>query len=184
MIDMFDDNSCGLPFGCPVKRIWQRFVPYIPHTEQIFRIQDSLSQQTIMKFDAQLPRFDDPVDIESHPHGPPPPIDPSAASSSQPTPPPSSFEEMYSLLSAQMITGFQRLQGCISSIDARVQALDAKVDRCLQHLEADEDDEDLDQVLQHLFIFVCIYQTGHVFLNICYFVQLFKPFGGLFYTVF
>lgn len=144
MIDMFDENSYGLPFGCLVKRNWQRFVPYIPHTEQIIWIQDSLSQQAIMKSDAQLPRFEDPVDIESPPHGPPPSVDPSTASSSQPAPPPSSFEEMYSLLSAQMITGFQQLQGCISSIDARVQALDAKVDRCLQHLEADEDDEDLD----------------------------------------
>jgi hypothetical protein len=73
-----------------------------------------------MKSNAQLSRFEDPVDIESSPHGPPPPVDPSTASFSQPTPPPSSFEEMYSLLSTHMITGFQQLQECISSDDARV----------------------------------------------------------------
>jgi hypothetical protein len=44
-----------------------------------------------------------------------------------------------------MITGFQHLRGCISIVDAQVHALDAKVERCLQHLESDDDvDEDLD----------------------------------------
>jgi hypothetical protein len=145
MIDMFDDHTCGLPFGCLVTRICQRYVPYIPPIEQFLMIQDSLGSQTIMKYDAQLSRYEDPVDVKSPPHAPPPQPHPSAASSSQSTPPPSSFEEMYSLLSAQMITGFQHLQGCISSVDARVHALDAKMERCLQHLESDDDaDEDLD----------------------------------------
>jgi hypothetical protein len=80
-----------------------------------------------MKSDAQFSRYEDPVDVKSPPHAPPPQPHPSAASSSQSTPP-SSFEEMYSLLSTQMITGFQHLHGCISSVDARVHALDAKVE--------------------------------------------------------
>jgi hypothetical protein len=150
MIDMFDDHRCGLPFGCLVMRICQRYVPHIPLIEQFLKIQDSLGPQTITKSDAQLLWYEDPVDVESPPHAPPPQPHPSATSSSQFAPPPSSFEEMYSLLSAQMITGFQHLHGCISSVDTRVQALDAKVERCLQHLESDDDaDEDLDKVLRH-----------------------------------
>lgn len=62
-----------------------------------------------------------------------------------------------------MITGFQHLQGCISSVDARVQALDAKVERCLPHLESDDDDddvdEDLDKMLCHLFIFIMYFEN-------------------------
>lgn len=93
-------------------RIWQRYVPHIPLTKQFIRIQDSLCQQTIMKSDAQLPRYEDPIDVEPPLHAPPPPVDPSAASSSQSAPPPSNIEEMLTRLMVKMQT-FQNQYICL-----------------------------------------------------------------------
>lgn len=71
MVEMKDDHQSGLPFRSLVTRICQPYVPDIPALEPVQRPEDSFGKHTVMKFDAQLPRVEEPQIAKSPPPAPP-----------------------------------------------------------------------------------------------------------------
>jgi hypothetical protein len=103
MLEARDENKTGLPFGCLLTQIiLQSGIDVVG--EPKMKIQDPLSKQTLMKFNAQLRRDDQDDDLS------PPPIHvkmPDIASSSQTALPPPQQDAGY----AQILEALASLQG-------------------------------------------------------------------------
>jgi hypothetical protein len=106
MMEMLKENQMGLPYGCLVTRICQRFVTDIPAYEPEASPEGAFGKHTAMKSNAQLQRYMYPEEaVHLAPQAQP---KPSAASSSQVTPP-----------SDAVMSAIERITSQLQSMDAQ-----------------------------------------------------------------
>jgi hypothetical protein len=136
-----NENTTGLPFGCLITHIIIQSSISISE-EPKMKIQEPLSNQTLMKSNVQLRH-------EGQNEAPQPPSIhvemPTVASSSQTAPPrPQSDAVLTQILASleSLHEGMSSMQWVVHSIDLRVEQCQLDIQECLQHHHPARDEEE------------------------------------------